>query len=188
MIKGLVQVDLTDASLQVVVDALDAEMVEYAGPHEPAERTIYRDGRTLKLWLKGEPAHTVASVRQGYGAQSEDYGISLSGVQSGGEFFYSNPEHYVAVTTYKVTDEGFALMRTDGYTWLDRVEVRYTPKDRRPLRRGVLIDLLKLELAYQGVRQTTYGRSSRMHFNQEAERARILSRLDYTAGGIGLIA
>ena len=62
--------------------------------------------------------------------------------------------------------------------------MRYTPVDTIPLRRGVLLDLVKLALAYDARASYSVGDVSSSGLNRERETNRILARMKGTLSGV----
>lgn len=146
-----VETDLDDTALQTVIDRLEAELVQRAGPHTGPITEIH-SGRTASVFLR-RPITSVASVREGDRIEpatpaltaGSDYRLwpgegrierLLAG--AGLDLPVSNPPRFAAV-----------------------VEVTYTPIDDQPQRSRILLELVRLDLAQSGRAAETVGEDYR---------------------------
>jgi hypothetical protein len=86
----------------------------------------------------------------------------------------------VDATKYSLRANGMTIERLDG-TWSRYVKVTYVPLQDVARRDGVVLDLVKLMLQYQGIQSESAGDYSATHLPYDRERTRILRRL-FTAG------
>jgi len=164
-LEVIVQSGLPDARLEDYIDAADADIVRYFGPHD-GERVyaavVERGSRAVYL---PKPAATISEVKE-----------HLDSVA---------PASATEVTDYELRHGGRAIRKRAGY-WLPNVVVTYTPQADNARRRQVLVDLVKFELARDGLTSSQVG-SMRTTNANEGDRNRILGRLrqNYLGGGLG---
>ena len=153
-----VQTDLPDAALQRVLNAEENEIVRRYGPHAEATEMLRGGDRLLFLT---RPAVSVSEV------------VETAGVVA----------TVMDATDYRLWDGGRCLERlTTGPNpsvyWAERVRVTYTPVDQTTQRKLVLVQLVKLALAYSGLRSESVGGDySASTLDYVAEREKLLQSL-----------
>jgi hypothetical protein len=150
-----VETDLTEEALDAFIAAAEADVRQVAGPVGPRVEAFTTYPRTSLLFLS-QPATTITELRAG------DTLTSLAVVPS---------------TEYRLRPNGYIVERYDAEQWPRRVEVTYQPADDLALRESVVLQLVKLALAYEGLRGSAGGDFRVEHVEYPAERERILSRL-----------
>jgi len=148
------ETDLGEEALQRLIDAAQAEVEAAAGPI--GELTV-----PVQVWPGNHrfhlsrPAQSIAEVKEGHWIDD------LETV---------DPALYALVTS------GYALERIRG-TWARWVQVRYTPVQDLSRREGVILDLVKLALQYEGLHSQEAGDYSATYLDYTAERAKLLKPL-----------
>ena len=164
-VRSIVETDLSDAALEIIVDAADADILSLYGPHSGPISEIVQGG-ALRLFPR-QTIETLTSVSEwGYG-KAESEAVS------------------VGSDAYQVRFEGRGVECLQRY-WAYNVKLTYTPVDQRAERRAVLVDMVKVDVVYEGLRSSRTGDSSLQHVDHESERNGILNRL-WTAQGPGLL-
>ena len=166
LVEELVQSGLPDTSLEVIIDAADAEIQRVVGPHD-GERTVILSSDGYAVFLP-VPAETIAEVKHWPITGDEEDAIVLGADE------------------YHVRNEGRSLFYAYGF--MDRVSVRYTPISSNSRRRQALVDLVKLEFNFSGKHTERIGEFSEQLLNKEEEKMKILRSLQYQYGGAGLFA
>lgn len=153
-----VQTDLSDAALQRILDAEEGEIVRRYGSHTEASETLQGGDRLLFL---NRPAASIGEV-------VETVGVG---------------DTVLDAADYRLWDDGRYLERlTTGANpslyWAERVTVTYVPADQSAQRRLVLVQLVKLALAYAGLRSESVGGDYSMStLDYVAEREKLLQSL-----------
>lgn len=166
-IREHVETPLDDDSVQRLLDALEAEIIRYAG--EIGSHTDYLTGRGAYLMLP-RPVASITSIteRTATGQTANDY--------------------LLAADDYVIVGGAMQLLRLYSGTrprreWLERVTVVSVSQDDTAIRIGVLIDLFKLAEGYApGLNSETVGSwttqiTNSSTWNASTERDAILSRL-----------
>lgn len=155
-IQALFETDLDDPSIQILIDAEDAEVVSRFGAH--ATQTDDLLGGEVFLFLS-RPASSIGAVTEYIG----DTGTAL------------------AANDYQLRNGGWAVERlttgTNGRaTWGDRASVTFTPAaDAR--RKRVIIDLVKLAIQFSGLSSQRVGDEAHTLDDYHAQREAILQTL-----------
>lgn len=168
-LRQYLSTELSDAALERLVDAIDAEIIRVYGPHD-GERTEQVPGLSHRVWLS-RPAASVAAVSE-YGS-------------------HQAPSEAITVPTdrYQLENGGRTLWRT-GSAFLAKVLVTYTPVAENPRRTQALIELVKLETASNtGLVSQTVGQYSETYQLGATgdDRSRILAGLRQPYAGAGLL-
>lgn len=156
---------LSDESLQILLDAAEAEIIRYAGDLDSA----------VEWHAGGQPV--LALARQA--------GAVSSVVEHNP---WDSQSTTLDTTDYELDPTGYLIYRRTGGTtsrfhWWGRVVVTYVPVDEEAIRKGVELDLVALMINYQpGANSETVGSwttqlSSNATWNNDTEREAILSRL-----------
>ena len=161
-IRELVQTGLSDAALEVVVDAEDAAIVDLLGPHTGTTTTtlsVSPGSRTRRLILH-QRADSIEAVSEYWPDDDPSEAVDVPA----SEF---------------LLDRGFQLVRHGGNCWRDRVIVTMTPDRNLARRRAALVDLVRLRLQFTGLASEDEGSHSYSAIaDHEAERQRILVSID----------
>lgn len=171
-VRALVATDLGDATLQAIVDDLEAELLSsYGHPADPRTTTLTGGGPVLAL---GRPIASVASVRTAYSDAADAASLDP--------------------TSYQVYPQTGQIRRRRGVgpvfpsdywngEWSDdffsESVVAWTPVDFSAQFRGVVIDLVRLTLARTAYQQENIG-MGQLQYRQddwEGKRAEIIARL-----------
>jgi hypothetical protein len=167
-LRGFINTPLADASLQILLDQTEEDIVKFAGA--PGNVTELIDGGYRRLTLH-RPAVSISSIK-------ETIGITLT------------TELTLDPSDYRIRAYGYVLERLGTGTnprwyWGRLVEVTYAYAPDTAVREMVQVDLVKLELAFSaGIAGETVGawaisfRSSAAEGSQEDMRNEILSRLN----------
>lgn len=134
-----IETDLLDAALGRLNESADFRVIERAGPVASETESFiifkpndYPDGRDRVLTLERSPG-VITSIS---------------------EQLFDNTPVILSVDDYSVIGDQLERLN-DGtnprFYWGHRVIVVYAPVDNTTVRKGVIIDLVKLEVAYQGV-------------------------------------
>ena len=136
-IRAHVETALDDVALQTVIDRVDADLVQRAGPHSgPLTETM--TGRTRSAYVS-RPIASVSSVREGAIIAAETPMLS-------------------ATDEYRLwPTEGRIERFPAGSSFATVVEVVYTPVDETDRRKRVLLELVRLDLAQSGRAQERVG-------------------------------
>lgn len=156
---------LSDESLQLLIDAAEAEMIRFAGPLDEAVEWHAGGQRVIAL---NRHIDSVTSIVEFSPWDTESTTLDA--------------------TDYEIDPTGFLIYRRGGGThsrwrWWGRVVVTFAPADEEAIRTGVELDLVRLMMTYQpGASSETVGSwttqlSSNSVWNNDKERASILSRL-----------
>jgi len=137
--RGVIPPGISDAAFQALIDGESAYLAAEAGAHcagdaERLTEEIRADARGRELPLD-RPARLVDKVRQISGAVA-DWPV-------------------VPASSYRISPDGYSLLRTDGGRWIGDFEVTYGPVQDTDQRRNVVVDLIKTTLAYDGVSSIT---------------------------------
>ena len=168
-VREHVETDLVDDALGRLNDAADLRVIQRGGPLANETDTFvvdsndYPEGRDKSIFLERLPG-AISSVSE--------------------QIFDNTPVVLAADDYYQV---GTQLERRDDGTnprsrWGHRVIVAYVPESDEAIRKQIIIDLIKLEVAYQGVAKEKAGDYSMEAPDYQAEQERILSQLapEYT--------
>lgn len=156
-----VETDLPDSAVQALIDDADAEIVRRYGPHRDAANplSIRLMGGHKFLFLT-RPIETVDSITE-----------TAGGVET-----------ELAADDYRVWYEGFALQRrSDGTNvasvWGEEVVIAYVPQDDTAIRQRVAIDLVRLAVQYQALRNERVGDYNAAHVDYREERELLLAAI-----------
>lgn len=166
VVEQLVQSGLPLSTLEVIIDAADAEIVRGFGPHDASHTARFYTDTTMTVYLQ-QPASAVTEVKEWLSSDDEDDIEAL------------------ATTEYRVIANGRVIERVGQY-WRRNVKVTFTASDNAR-RAQVLVDLVRAELAYSGQSRERVGSYDVSAIPQQ-ERARILARLRQVYAGGGLLA
>ena len=158
--RALVNTGLSDGDLQVVIDRIEADITSKVG----APQTDAYATEVVKT-LRGEGENLFLPT--------EIY--SVVGIV----------EDTVTLTAdqYQTWGGGVIERLPMGTTWGDRVVVTYKPKDDRPVRDGVIIDLLRLTLNRSAMKsESIAGEYSYTAFDSsDGEYRKVMKRLMFQA-------
>ena len=166
-VRAMINTGLTDVNLQAVIDRTEALITSRIGAPQ-------NDGGTVQIvkTLAGEGANIflpteISTI------------VSIVEVDEGGNTYA------VPTSEFRVWGAGTLERLPEGSSWEDQVIVTYKPLDDRELRKGAIIDLVRLEL-----NRTTFGSESIAGeysysgaVDFEKERKRILRRLAFPVAG-----
>ena len=161
-VRDVLETGLPDSALEWLIDEADHQITDRYGPHsgEITETNVSR----LDLVFLRRQAATIAEVKQ-YGYQT-----------------LASAATVVAPATYEIRYDGWVLARPQ--CWMPLVQVRYTPVSTVEIRRGVLLDMVRLALVYEARLQSTVGNVSVTNLNRQREMGQILSRLNRTVSAV----
>ena len=158
--RALVNTGLSDGDLQVVIDRIEADITSKVG----APQTDAYATEVVKT-LRGEGENLFLPT--------EIYSV------------VSIVEDTVTLTAdqYQTWGGGVIERLPMGSSWGDRVVVTYKPKDDRPVREDVIIDLLRLTLNRTGMKsESIAGEYSYTAFDSsDAEYRKVMKRLMFQA-------
>jgi hypothetical protein len=153
-----IETGMTDAALQRVLDAEEAEIIRRHGPHATATETVWGGGIWLLLARTPSVITSVTEVTQNVSTllAADDYTV-WSGGRLERSPYGTHPASY----------------------WAPRVDLVYAPEDWTAQRRAVLIRLVQLTIQYQGVQAESIGSGdySMTALDYAAERTRLLNSL-----------
>jgi hypothetical protein len=158
-LRAHVESDLSDAALQLILDASEAEIISRGGPHATATEVVVGVGSQAFL---SRPAASFTTVTEVLGATST----------------------VLAANDYRLWFGGQILERlADGTnpsaTWGDRVTIVYVPASQVAQRTLVLVQLAKLAIAFSGLKTEGVGGGdhSETTLDYTAEREKLLRSL-----------
>jgi hypothetical protein len=157
-LRAIVKTSKSDTQLQQVIDREEAEVVARYGPHyDGTAITEACDGGTCSLFLKRRIG-SVSSV-----SEAQSLGGTAAALTS---------------TQYAVANEGRVIRLSEGTRWGRSVTVSYIPVDDRPLRKQVLIELVRLALEQTAMKsESVAGEYSYQAPDWEAQRRDLYRRL-----------
>jgi len=167
-VRGFVPTDLSDGSLQILLDDAGAEISRRCGAHDSQVDTL--DSRGSRWIFPTKPVGSVTSIKER-------------------AYRYSDEETALAENDYSVHDNGRSLLREpDGDNprhigWGRLVTVEYAPAgadDEESRRKRAQLDLVKLAIHHEGLSQQKVGNVQVSFPDYERERSRILRRLAYS--------
>ena len=169
-IRQHIETDLLDAALQLRIDEAEAEIIARYGAHSAARTERFTPGPADEYIWTSRPIGAVTSIKERYYGTMGETEITL-----------------VADNDYFIESERQIRRKIGGSypstMWRGLVTVVFTPATADDARRkGVLIDLVKLALRYEGAQSTSMGDASVSHVDYPLERQRILSRLGSFSG------
>ena len=166
-VRALINTGLTDVNLQAVIDRNEALITSRIGaPQDDGwtvqlVKTLAGDGNYI--FLPSEIASIVSIV------EVDDGGVTYT----------------LETYEYRVWGGGTIERLPEGSNWEDQVIVTYKPVDDRELRKGAIIDLVRLDLNRTTFSSESiageYSYSGAVDF--EKERKRILRRLAFPVAG-----
>jgi hypothetical protein len=160
-LRDLVQTGLSDTQVQRLIDREEAEVVARYGAHyDGTAITEVCSGGTCSLFLKRK----IGSVS------------SITEAQSlGGATTTLTSTQYAAIA-----GEGRIVRLSEGTRWGRSITVSYIPVDDRPLRKQVLIELVRLALEQTAMKsENVAGEYSYQAPEWEAARAAQYRRLQF---------
>lgn len=161
--RARVNTSLTDDQLQDVIDQVEAEITGLIGPPQDdgntVTHTVTKRGGTSCLFMPSEIGSVVSIVEDTVTLESTQYQIWPAGV--------------------------IERLPVDWALWGgDRCVVTYKPADDRPKRKGVIIDLLRLDLSRTTMEEESIGGdeySYKTAGNWDQKRREIMKRIRFTA-------
>ncbi len=151
--------EITDAGLEGMIAGIEAELVQRYGDNISIEES-FDTGRETQSIFPSRLVDTVTSV-----------------VELWGEVEYT-----LDVSDYEVINKRRVDRKSTGLNgrpcWGDRVKLVYKPVDDTAQRNQVIVDLVKLELAWSGADSERIGDYSMTQGDYERRRNDILSRLE----------
>lgn len=163
-VRQHVETDLSDMALQQRIAEADALIVRRAGAHTGVVAELHSLAPGAELLFTRRDIDTGESV-------------VVKTIVGGVETTLTVDVDYVIDSVRQV--------RRIGCAWTPLVRITYTPVSDAAIRKGVLIDLVRLALTYQAVNAESVGDVSVTHADYAREQRRILSRL---RSGTGLFA
>ena len=171
--ETLVQSGLPSDQLEAIIDSCDAEIIKWFGVHDGEQTLRLNVGYSRPTFVVlPRPAASVESVKHWFNHQVETDDEDTDQAQ--------------AVVNWYLSGDGREIRRRVGF-FLENVAVTYTPVAENPLRRSVLVDLVKEQIASDGLMMQRVGSTSSTRLSEVA-RMRILNRLRHNYGGAGLLA
>ena len=153
-LRAHVETGLTDAALQQIIDAEEAEIVGRYGPPDTITEEHIGNGRLLSLM---QPAASIEAI-----TEDDAYPLPPEGGVASDYYLRLNPR----------------VLQRFGGEWGARVVVTYTPASPQTAKRTMaLINLCKLELAYSGYASQGGADLSESPLKLMEERERILRSL-----------
>lgn len=152
---------LTDPQLQAVIDRIEAEITEKIGPPQDDGNTVThavtKRGGVSCLFMPSEIGSVVSIVEDTVTLESTQYQTWPAGV--------------------------IERLPVDVALWGDRCVVTYKPVDDREKRKGVIIDLLRLELNRTEMDEESFAGeySYKNSGNWNQKRREIMKRIQFTA-------
>ena len=163
--KGRVRTELEDASLGQIINEEEAEIVRRFGPHA-------EEGTVIET-IDSEKACNVFLPRRIFSVSTVTEGDGIT-------------QTALAVADYRVWPKEGRLERiaTLGITieWQPHVVVTYTPQDDKFERQRILLELCRISVERQVMKQESVGQqdySYKAPNNWEEERERVLSKLQH---------
>jgi len=163
-VKRQVETDLSDSTLQEILDREEAEIVRRFGPHSDgtssSKQTLLLPGLTRDVFVP-RPFVTVISVREAFTVGDLATATVLT-----------------ANTDYVAWAEEGRIERL-GALFTTYVQVEYVPIDDRDERRRVLVELCRLTTNNQALERESFGGGeySYVRGKYEDERSKLLSQL-----------
>ena len=166
-LRSLVESDLTDAALQMMLDATEAEITRKLG--DLSTETLQLDGGDAYLHL-GRRASSITSVSEYYTVECVGYTTTV-----------------LVAGDYSLSSDGWRIERkVDGTNpspvWLGLVTVDYVPVSSIAERKLLQAKLIKLDLAYQGMAEQRVGD---MVVREEADHSAARAAIFKTVTGLG---
>lgn len=166
-LRGFVTTGLSDADLELLLNAARADVARAAGPLAIRERLTARGD----MLLLSRPAASITSIVE------DDRSAAIT----------------LATDDYELSSTGQVLYRLrtgthPGEWWRGRVDVSYVRVDDVAAQIRVMVALIQLDLSHKpGLAATTIGTFSEQYtsnsaFNYERERASILASLEDEGG------
>lgn len=164
-----IETDLSDAELQRMIDSAEQDIVDHYGAHLTQTDESQENKLSTHLFLS-RPASTITTVTE---TMISDGVRTETVLDSGDES--ETPD-------YHLTSDGWRIQRlSDGTnprsTWGDEVEVSYVPASEAAKRQGVLIQLVKLDVQFNGLDVDRVGDYSREQKDYMGHRNAIMRRL-----------
>lgn len=157
-VKDHLATDLDDAALSLIIDAEEAEIVRRFGPHaQSGTVSEFHAGYNRRLYLH-RPATAITSVVEEW----PYYGL-------GTDIVTLTPDDY--------TLRGNRFLERVNGMWGRYVTVVYTPVSDDAQRKIVLIQLVKLAMAYTGLETELVGDTEITYREHFAERETVLRQL-----------
>jgi len=160
-LRALVQTGLDDADLQRIIDREEAEVIAQYGAHYTDASTPVSEvvsGGGCNLFLKRRIS-AVSSI-----AEASTLGGTATTL--------------TASQYYVWPGQGRITRLPEGTAWGSQVTVSYVPADDRPLRRQVLIELVRLALEQTAMQsESVAGEYSYQAPDWETKRKRLLKRI-----------
>lgn len=163
-VRARVETDLTDADIQMAIDAGEAEIIRLHGPHASTITEYRRPSMEVQRLQTSRPVSSITSITETYTATYGETTITLATTD------YSLEG--VRTIRRKI---GGAYPRT---IWAPLVTIVYVPVDDSARRKLPLMKLVQLALRYEAASLTLVGDARTVHVDHAAERARILGGLD----------
>ena len=158
-LSSVLETDLDATSLQLYIDAAEADLISVHGAHTSGEEQF--DALThRKVW----PLRQIVTVT----TVVETTGTTDTTLSS---------------DDYRIRDDGWSLeRRPDGtnpaYTWAEEVVLTYTPVADELKRWQTIVDLVRLRLQYSGLDSVRDGDHSETSMDYAKERRSILAVLN----------
>jgi len=165
-LQAQVETDLSDATLQKIIDAAERDIQEAIGPSAAYVHEYDAVEYRVVLRLPAE-ASSITSVVEYTDAETEPTKTTLE------------------ADDYELSDDGWWLRRrSDGTnareTWGWHVVVTFEPEDDTDRRKQAAIQLARLRIVHTGYSRESIGDWMATTSDIRRERARILSDLDMT--------
>ena len=144
-IRKNVETSLADEALQVLIDEADAQIIKRFGPHTGDIEEVFEARHRARHGRVYEDRNTSAYIHLRRIAES------VASVIEDGETLTVDED-------YEVVSSGRAIVRVKNRNvWKRPVTVMYTPQDDTYIRRGVLVDLVKLAVDFDAARARSIG-------------------------------
>lgn len=169
-IREHVETDLSDEALQLRIDEAEADIVRLFGANTGAVSERFTPGPGELYLFTSRPIDTgeTITIVETWDGPAGETDVTL------------------AASDYEVEGSTQIRRKQGGMwssgSWAVMVSVMYTPIGTNARRKGVLVDLVKLAVAYQGVQSSTLGDVAVGHVDYARERNGILRRLVSVSG------
>jgi len=163
-VRARIETDLPDAEIQRAIDAEEAAIIDLFGAHTANIVETRRPGEGDERLTTSRPISAVVSITETYTAT------------------YGETTTTLAASDYAVEGRrtirrkiGGTYPRTE---WAPLVTITYTPTADTARRSLALMDLVHLAITYSPTSQETVGDVRTQTGDRDADRAKILRRLD----------
>lgn len=157
--RNHIETDIIDDALQQLIDDAEKEIDNSIGPVDSGTISLSTDNPSKIFWLdrKVESIDNITEERDSIETELDE-------------------------NDYRLINNGMAIERlTTGNNpqsdWGDYLTIEYVPVDDTDRRKRVIVDLVKLAVAYNGLNSRSLENYSESQKNYEDERAKLILRL-----------